>query len=84
MEFQELERHVDVDCKHRLVFCKQDCGIKLKYKDQNKHCQLECIKRIVRCKQGCGKEMMFEELKEGMDVIIMTIMNDMTKCIECL
>ena len=63
--FSELRRHVEDDCRAKLLYCRRGCGTQLPRHALHDHLVGECALRVVECSLGCGIEKLW--LKEKKD-----------------
>jgi ankyrin repeat protein len=52
--FNDLRRHVEDDCRAKLMYCRRGCGTQLPRYAIHDHLVGECNLRVVECALGCG------------------------------
>ena len=52
--FNDLKRHVEDDCRAKLLYCRRGCGMQLPRYAIHDHLTGECPLRVVKCELDCG------------------------------
>ena len=80
--FNDLKRHVEDDCRAKLLYCRRGCGTQLPRYAIKDHLTGECPLRVVECQLECGIKKLW--LKERVDHERDTCPNRLVPCrLEC-
>lgn len=65
IHFKDLRKHVEDECRAKLVFCRRGCGVQLPRQAMPAHLTGDCSKRTVECRLGCGIQKMWLQERDA-------------------